>query len=108
MAAVFSLDGHHLDQATDAVLHAGKEAVVSVSEDKCAAVWALWGRGHGRDSPRWAGADRTLMVWLKRDNGTFWPSVSLPLGSAGSALHFAEADRRLFVGTDLGAISVRE
>lgn len=49
------------------------------------------------------GHHRTLLIWLKRDTGAFWPSVSKSLPSAGSVLSYSTNRRELFVGIEQGA-----
>lgn len=48
--------------------------------------------------------DRTLKVWLRRDNGQYWPSVCYGLPDMGTAIAFDERQLKMFVGLNMGVI----
>lgn len=48
--------------------------------------------------------DRTVRLYLKRDNGQFWPSIHLTLGIASTCLLYSEETRRLFIGLLNGVV----
>lgn len=49
--------------------------------------------------------DRTLRIWLKRERGSYWPSVCHLLPSQPTCFHFNQDLRRLFVGHANGTIT---
>ena len=49
--------------------------------------------------------DKTVRIWLKRENGSYWPSVCHIMPAPASAMDLDRANRRLFVGTELGGIT---
>eukprot|EP00039_Didymoeca_costata_P025000 m.12106 g.12106 ORF g.12106 m.12106 type:complete len:501 (-) comp4585_c0_seq1:80-1582(-) len=53
-----------------------------------------------------AGEDRSMLLWLMRDNGEYWPSVHKELGSPGTVLNYIEANNRIAVGMVNGVITV--
>ncbi|KAI3381924.1 hypothetical protein SNEBB_010699 [Seison nebaliae] len=48
--------------------------------------------------------DRSLRIWQKRDNGSFWPSVCEFLPSIGLSLFYSRATSLLLVGCNNGQI----
>jgi len=50
--------------------------------------------------------DKHLMIFLRRDNNQYWPSVAEELPSAGTALFINTKDMLAFVGTATGAILI--
>lgn len=48
--------------------------------------------------------DRSVRIWLKRDNGQFWPSIHHFMPFAPSAMHFIEDKPRMLVGLVSGAV----
>lgn len=49
--------------------------------------------------------DKTVRIWLKRENGNYWPSVCHIMPAPASAMDLDQSSRRLFVGTELGGIT---
>lgn len=49
--------------------------------------------------------DKTVRIWLKRENGNYWPSVCHIMPAPASAMDLDQDSRRLFVGTELGGIT---
>lgn len=49
--------------------------------------------------------DRSVRLWLLRDNGQYWPSVCHYMNSAATALHYNHASKQLFVGLDNGTVT---
>lgn len=49
--------------------------------------------------------DKTVRLWLKRERGSYWPSVCHLLPFAPTCFHYEQALRRLFVGLESGTIS---
>lgn len=49
--------------------------------------------------------DRTIRIWLKRERGSYWPSVCHLLPSSPACFHFDQSQKRLFVGLDNGTIT---
>lgn len=49
--------------------------------------------------------DKTIRVWLKRDSGTYWPSIVNFMPSQCSSLEYIPETRTLFVGQENGTIS---
>ena len=94
---LFSVSGQHLAAVNGAAFVPAVNAVISTSDDKFAAFFVL---NFGDNDCR------TVLVWLQRSNGQYWPSVHQSLPSEGSSLVFDPSSRRLFVGTGLGAIFV--
>eukprot|EP00043_Microstomoeca_roanoka_P028286 m.17479 g.17479 ORF g.17479 m.17479 type:complete len:482 (+) comp8293_c0_seq1:223-1668(+) len=78
------LGGHHTAAITDAFFVPEAGALVSASMDK------------------------QILVWLKRDDSTYWPSVHRTMPAPISLLCFEESERRLFIGLENGAISEYE
>lgn len=50
------------------------------------------------------GADKSIRVWLKRDNNQFWPSICHFASHSCTALAYDKQQRRLFVGLSSGVI----
>ncbi|VDM49981.1 unnamed protein product [Toxocara canis] len=48
--------------------------------------------------------DRSVRIWLKRDNGQFWPSIHHFMPFAPTAMFFSEETLRLLVGLANGAV----
>ncbi|KAI0226883.1 WD repeat and FYVE domain-containing protein 2 [Lamellibrachia satsuma] len=69
------------DTVNMAVIIAGEDGVISVSDD------------------------RTVRVWLKRDSGQYWPSICHYMSCAASSLYFSVENRHLYVGLDNGTIT---
>ncbi|KAH9416129.1 WD repeat and FYVE domain-containing protein 2 [Dermatophagoides pteronyssinus] len=74
------LEGHQ-DVVNAAFIIPNDDGVISISEDK------------------------TLRIWLKRDRGTYWPSVCNVLPAPISSMDYNHQTKRLFVGLDNGYIS---
>ena len=55
-----------------------------------------------------AGADKTVRVWLKRENNQYWPSICHSASSPCSSLAYFHEHRRLFVGLANGVIVIFE
>ena len=55
-----------------------------------------------------AGSDKTVRVWLKRDNNQYWPSICHSATSPCTALAYFHEHRRLFVGLSNGLIVLFE
>ncbi|XP_015785683.1 WD repeat and FYVE domain-containing protein 2 [Tetranychus urticae] len=51
------------------------------------------------------GDDKSVMIWLKRDTGNYWPSVCHRMPAAGTVMSFNHETKRLFVGMENGSIS---
>lgn len=49
--------------------------------------------------------DKTVRIWLKRENGSYWPSVCHIMPAPASTMDLDRVNRRLFVGTELGSIT---
>lgn len=49
----------------------------------------------------------TVLIWLQRADGSYWPSAVKTLPCPASCLAFIPGTRRLFVGLGKGPISVR-
>nr|CAD7261470.1 unnamed protein product [Timema shepardi] len=49
---------------------------------------------------------RTVRVWLKRDSGQYWPSICHYMPAGATALYYCVETRHLFVGIEVGGISV--
>jgi WD40 repeat protein len=49
--------------------------------------------------------DKTIRVWLKRDSGTYWPSICTYMPSGCTAIEYTPETRQLFIGQDNGTIS---
>ncbi|XP_046854021.1 WD repeat and FYVE domain-containing protein 2-like isoform X2 [Xenia sp. Carnegie-2017] len=49
--------------------------------------------------------DRSIRVWVKRDNGQYWPSICHMMSDSCSSLDYNSETRRTFVGQDNGTIS---
>uniref|UniRef100_A0A6G1S5K9 WD repeat and FYVE domain-containing protein 2 n=1 Tax=Aceria tosichella TaxID=561515 RepID=A0A6G1S5K9_9ACAR len=49
--------------------------------------------------------DKTIRIWLKRERGSYWPSVCHLLPFAPTCFHFDQNLKRLFVGLENGTIS---
>eukprot|EP00045_Choanoeca_perplexa_P011122 m.116489 g.116489 ORF g.116489 m.116489 type:complete len:470 (-) comp15520_c0_seq2:95-1504(-) len=81
---IADLSGHHVGPVNDAYYVESAKAIVSVSDDK------------------------NIIVWLRRDDGTYWPSISHAMPAAVSALCLHEPTHRLFVGLEQGNISEYE
>lgn len=52
-----------------------------------------------------ASQDKTIRIWLKRERGSYWPSVCHLLSFAPTCFHFDQPSKRLFVGLESGTIS---
>ncbi|EDQ91157.1 uncharacterized protein MONBRDRAFT_15409 [Monosiga brevicollis MX1] len=78
---VAQLQGQHTGPINDAIYVPDHHAAISVSDDK------------------------NVLIWLRRDDGTYWPSVCHPMPFAPTALCYHHESRRLFVGMDQGSIS---
>ncbi len=50
-------------------------------------------------------SDRSVRVWLLRDNGQYWPSICHYVNAAASALQCHPATRTAFVGLESGLVS---
>lgn len=48
---------------------------------------------------------RTIRVWLKRDSGSYWPSICNYMPSGCTSLDYTAETRQLFVGQENGTIS---
>ncbi|VDN04595.1 unnamed protein product [Thelazia callipaeda] len=48
--------------------------------------------------------DRTLRIYLKRDNGQFWPSIHHFLAFTATSMYFEEDRHKLFVGLINGSV----
>ena len=49
---------------------------------------------------------RTVRIWLKRDNGRYWPSICQYMSTPPTAFAYNPETRKIFVGTESGLISV--
>lgn len=49
--------------------------------------------------------DKTVRIWLRRENGSYWPSVCHIMPAPASAMDLDQESRKLFVGTELGGIT---
>lgn len=49
--------------------------------------------------------DKTIRIWLKRERGSYWPSVCHLLPYPPTCFYFEEETKRLFVGLESGTIS---
>lgn len=98
---IADLAGHHVGPVNEACYVESVKAVISVSDDKY---------DHEK-KPFCSGLPtvccRNIIVWLRRDDGTYWPSISHGMPSAVTALFLHEQTHRLFVGLEQGNISVR-
>ncbi|GAU89035.1 hypothetical protein RvY_01633 [Ramazzottius varieornatus] len=52
-----------------------------------------------------ASQDRTIRIWLKRDNGRYWPSICQYMSTPPTAFAYNPETRKIFVGTESGLIS---
>lgn len=80
MELVARLEGHE-DIINQACIIKDEDGVLSISEDK------------------------TIRIWLKRERGSYWPSVCHLLPYAPTCFYFDQDLKRLFVGLDSGTIS---
>ncbi|XP_063715182.1 WD repeat and FYVE domain-containing protein 1-like [Symsagittifera roscoffensis] len=48
--------------------------------------------------------DKSLKVWLKRDNGQYWPSICHFLPDFGTAIAFNERLLKIFIGLNVGVV----
>lgn len=80
MELVARLEGHE-DIINQACILTEEDGVLSISEDK------------------------TIRIWLKRERGSYWPSVCHLLPFAPTCFHFDQTLKRLFVGLESGTIS---
>ncbi|KAL5476251.1 hypothetical protein EMCRGX_G026173 [Ephydatia muelleri] len=74
-----TLDGH-TDKITQALAITGEDAIISASDD------------------------RTLRVWVKRDDGTYWPTICQTYQAATSSIAYHHRNHKLFVGLSTGLI----
>lgn len=81
LSVVIHVNLGHQDIVNMALILREEEGVISISDDK------------------------TVRIWLKRENGSYWPSVCHIMPAPASAMDFDPASRRLFVGTELGGIT---
>ncbi|EGD77073.1 hypothetical protein PTSG_07413 [Salpingoeca rosetta] len=81
---VSNLSGHHRGAVADAIFVPEAGAVITAS------------------------ADKQVLVWLKRDDSTYWPSLHRLMPAPVTHLCFHEPSRTLFVGLENGAISEYE
>lgn len=49
--------------------------------------------------------DKTVRIWLKRERGSYWPSVCHLLPFAPTCFYFEQDTKRLFIGLESGTIS---
>jgi WD40 repeat protein len=75
-----TMEGHHLAAITDFVVLAEHDAMLT-----CA-------------------ADKTIMCWLKRDSGKYWPSFTLETLFAPTKMLFVKATNILFAALESGEI----
>lgn len=80
MELIARLEGHE-DIINQACILKDEDGVLSISEDK------------------------TIRIWLKRERGSYWPSVCHLLPAAPACFYFDQTLKRLFVGLDNGTIS---
>lgn len=80
MDLVARLEGHE-DIINQACILNNEDGVLSISDDK------------------------TIRIWLKRERGSYWPSVCHLLPHAPTCFHFDQDLNRLFVGLESGTIS---
>jgi hypothetical protein len=80
MELVARLEGHE-DCINQATILKDEDGVISISNDK------------------------TIRIWLKRERGSYWPSVCHLLPFAPTCFHFDQNLKRLFVGLENGTIS---
>eukprot|EP00042_Codosiga_hollandica_P020189 m.64672 g.64672 ORF g.64672 m.64672 type:complete len:459 (-) comp49730_c0_seq1:112-1488(-) len=80
LALLHRLEGHHTAAITAATFISEFNAVITTSDDK------------------------SVLIWLQRSNGQFWPSSHQVLLSEGTCLVFDAPSRRLFVGTAAGTV----
>lgn len=80
MELVARLEGHN-DVINQACILRDEDGVLSISEDK------------------------TVRIWLKRERGSYWPSVCHWLPDRPSCFHFDQDLKRLFIGLSNGTIT---
>lgn len=60
----------------------------------------------GDDGVITASEDRSMLVWLLRDNGEYWPSVHKDLGAVATVINYLKESNRIIVGLTNGLISI--
>eukprot|EP01147_Barroeca_monosierra_P001295 gene1295-4500_t len=81
ISVIADLNGHHVGAITDALNFPEEGAIIS------------------------AGDDKQILIWLKRDDSTYWPSIHQHMPSGITKICFKEESRTLFIGQENGSIT---